>query len=174
MADFKTWEEFARAMNARADAMPGAFREGTTDATGILHAACKEHLNEDIYSNPEDTGGFSYTKSGRGTAAEAFKVKKSGKRAKSAKGRKKWRRTGALRRSERQKVVSDTEGIVYNDAAYALARHDLGLRSGDKRAIKGSNRDSSRIAPWRVDAIEDTEEARREAYREPILKALRG
>lgn len=170
--EFNTFYDFAKEMRRRAEDLRPAFREGTREATDILHVEAKKQLNETIYSIPETTGGFSFKKTGRGTADEAFKLKKSGKRARSSTGRKKWTRTGNLRRSETRGMANDYEGFVQNDASYARPRHDLGLPAGHPDAIRGSRRKSTRIAPWRVRAIRNTEEARRQAFRNAFWNVL--
>jgi len=173
MGNYRTWGEFAKAMERRANEMPDAFREGTTNATNILHVEAKKLLRELVYDKPEDRTGWSYRKKDRGTPVERFTILKSGKRGRSKSGRKKWTRTGNLRRSEKKSVVSPVLGVVNNDANYALPRHDLGLPAGSPEAIKGSRRKSERIAPWRTRAIANTDQARREAYRDAIWERLR-
>lgn len=185
--EFRNWDDFAREMQRRANQLRPAFREGTTQATDILHAESKRLMNEEIYGKPEDTGGFSYrrrkgyvkgkaykAKSGKRVkpTMRGFVMKKSGGRARSGKGRKKWTRTGNLRGSERRRIVSDFEGIVENDANYALPRHDLGLSAGHPESIRGSKRKSDRVAPWRRRAIKNTVEQRRQAYRYALWRAL--
>jgi hypothetical protein len=170
MAQYTDWRAWARKMEQRVEQLRPAFRAGTTEATDILHAEAKLRMNQDIYSKPEDVGSFSYK---REKAGGSFITEQSGKRAVNAKGNKKWRRTGNLRRSETRKVLSDTEGMVENDAAYALPRHDLGLSPGNPRAIKGSKRKSERIAPWRKDAEAATRKRRFEAYRKHLFSALK-
>lgn len=147
MADFTDWKTWANEMQRRAQAMQPAIRQGTQKATSILHAKSKAILNKDVYGKAVD---------------------------KSKTGRAKWRRAGNLRRSERMRMLSDTQGLVENDANYALPRHDLGLGPGHPMAVRGSKRKSTRTAPWRKQAITDTREERLDAYRQYILKALRG
>ena len=169
MARYSDWSKFADQFGKRLDRLPAAFRQGTTGATHILVAQSKELLNELVYAKPEDVGSFSYRKSG-----DEFKVNADGKRAVSSKGKKKWRRTGNLRRSEQWKLLSNTEGLVYNDAGYALPRHDLGLSQGDPEAYHGSSRKSDRKAPFRLRAIAQTAAKRLQAYRDALWKALNG
>lgn len=167
MAVFRDWTKYAGFFEQRAARLPGAFREGTTNATYILVSESKDLLDELVYSKPEDVASFSYQKSG-----EEFKLNKDGRRRVSSTGRKKWRRTGNLRRSERYKVLSDTEGLVYNDAGYALPRQDLGLPPGHPEAYNGSKRKSERIAPFRLRAIARTAQKRLRAYRDALWKVF--
>lgn len=165
-------------MTRRADRMRPAFREATRQATAMLHAESKRQMNVEIYGKAEDTGGFSYRRT-KGYMKDkptmrGFVMKKGGGRARSKTGKKKWTRTGNLRRSERARVVSDFEGVVENDANYALPRHDLGLPAGSPEAIRGSKRKSGRVAPWRRQAIAKTKDQRRQAYRNILGQALQG
>lgn len=168
MALYSDWKTYAAVFERRAARLPAAFREGTKNATHILVAESKELLNELVYSKPEDVGSFSY----KGNAEKGFEVTTSGRRRVSSKGKKKWRRTGNLRRSEQWRVLSDTEGLVYNDAGYALPRHDLGLPAGHPEAYHGSKRKSDRQAPFRLRAIANTAQKRLAAYRDALWKVL--
>lgn len=172
MTEFRNWEDFARAMKKKAAVMPEAFREGTTKATTRLHVASQRLIRELIYDKAEDTTKTSFKKSGRGTGGERFVTGAGGGRKRSKVGRKKWTRTGLLRRSEQKVILSPTQGAVFNNANYALPRHDLGLPPGNQEAIKGSLRKSDRKAPWRVRAIVLTEEGRRQDYRDAIWRRL--
>lgn len=184
------WGQHADRLRRLGASLPKAMREGTKRATYVLHARSKELLNQLIYSIPEDRYGFSYkrSKTGNVTATgqpeyewatkDGHRVKQrtkksiynphTGKKDEERSGRKKWTRTGNLRRSEVQRVLSDTEGLVHNDAAYALPRHDLGIHPGDPRAIKGSKRESARVAPFRKKAIADTADKRLQAYHDAL------
>jgi hypothetical protein len=183
MADYTDWRTWAAEMSRRPEEMREAFREGTENATAILHAAAKDIMARRIYDIPEDRTGFSYrrTKETDGNGIRGFQVSdKTGKRKKYTKkqadgtraGRKKWTRTGNLRRSETKKVLSATQGLVENTANYALPRHDLGLDKGHPLAVKGSSRKSTRLAPWRTLAVKETYQTRFDAYRAAILKVF--
>jgi len=185
MANYTDWRTWAAEMAARPEQMKESFREGTTKATAILHAASKDAMARRIYDIPEDRTGFSYrrTKETDDNGIRGYQVNaKTGKRKKYTTkvsddrraGKKKWTRTGNLRRSETKKVVSATQGLVENTANYALPRHDLGLDKGHPLAIKGSTRKTTRIAAWRTLAIRETQQARFDAYREAIMRVLRG
>lgn len=182
------WERFVGKMMEHRREIRSAMRDAVREATNVTHARSKELLNELVYSKPEDRTGYSYRTS-----------KKSGKRTKYthilddtggdaklkrrdltklaagdkvAGGKKKWTRTGNLRRSETRSYPSEFQGMIANDAEYALPRHDLGLPAGDPRAIHGSKRRSGRIAPWRVLAVMDTAEQRHAIFQTAIRKAM--
>lgn len=89
------------------------------------------------------------------------------------KGRAQWVQTGNLRASERARMVGD-EGHITNTASYAVPRHELGLSAGDPRSLtgRGSKRHSTRIAPWRSEAVADEEPKRLERYRKRLWAAL--
>ena len=97
-------------------------------------------------------------------------ITKNGKRIlvplskKSAK-QKAWRRTGNLRRSEHYKILSPYEGIIYNDADYAAARHDLGIPGK-------SNRKTTRPAHWRNNAVDLTRNKVKAIYRKAMKQAI--
>lgn len=188
-----TLQEMADKLKALGgDRLRRAMREGTTEATDILHAKSKELMNAEIYSIPEDRTGYSY-KRDSSTATMGYAKTGEGKRIKQRRklsdreasltgaesgtkmGRKKWTRTGNLRRSERRKVETDFQGVVQNDAGYATARHNLGLSPGDPEVAPPppkKKRNSNRVAPFRVRAINQTNTARLEAYRKALFEAL--
>jgi hypothetical protein len=149
-------------------------------------------MNAEIYSIPEDRTGFSFKKDSS-TGTMGYAKTGEGKRIKQRRklsdreagltgvaegtkmGRKKWTRTGNLRRSEKRKVETDVQGVVENDAGYATARHNLGLSPGDPEVAPPppkKKRNSTRIAPFRVRAINQTNAARLDAYRKALYKAL--
>lgn len=180
MAKYTDWKDWARDMRVRANELRPAFRRATAKATAILHAQAKQNMNEWIYSIPEDRRGYSYRRTKEidpGTGLRGYALGKKGQRLKSRSrdasgnlsGQKKWRRTGNLRRSERKKQVSDFQGLVHNDANYAVFRHDLGYPEGHPLAIVGSKRLTKREAPFRKRAIEQTQDKRLEVYRKELV-----
>lgn len=184
------WQQMADKLKALGgNRLRVAMREGTREATDLLHAQSKLLLNQEIYSIPEDRAGFNYKKDKEG----GFALNKSGHRRKQRRklsdreaslrgvdegtstGRKKWTRTGNLRRSEKRKLTNDFQGEVLNDAGYATARHNLGLSPGDPEIAPPPpkrKRNSTRIAPFRVRAINQTQTQRLEAYRRALFEAL--
>ena len=172
-----TFADFAKKMQALGPALPAAMREGTKKATEILHARSKQIMNERIYSIPEDRAQRSFNKQGvlksqKLSTGEVGLRTGAGMGTGERAGNKKWRRTGKLRNSETQKLLSNTEGLVQNDAGYALPRHDLGLPAGSPEAINGSKRKSTRIAPFRKRAIHETAQARLKAYHDALWRPL--
>src|SRR5690349_18079912 len=94
-----TAAQLAAAQKRRAALIDREFR---ATARGIGVSAlkfCKERLTSTVYAIPEDVGPS---------------------------GKKLWRRTGNLRRSEKMEVRSPYEVVVVNTAAYALPRHEAG------------------------------------------------
>jgi hypothetical protein len=143
-----TLAQYAALMQQRAGQMQYQVEQATRKATDILHAESKRLINEEIYSIPEDVD---------------------------ATGKKKWRRTGMLRRSEKSKVLAAYEGAVDNYASYALPRHNLGFGPGDDEAIDPKplkRRNTTRHAPWRTQAIEATRKRRFDLYRGAIAYVL--
>ena len=143
-------------MKKRAARLRPAFKAATTEATRALWVAARKRMNAEIYGIAEE---------------------------RSSTGKKQWTRTGNLRRSEKKRVLTPYDGVLVNDAkakkggtGYAHARHNLGLSGADKHTIPpppSRKRNTERIAPWRAEAIEDTDKQRRDIYRRHILAALR-
>jgi len=80
------------------------------------------------------------------------------------KRKKAWRRTGNLKRSEKMKIVSAYEGIIFNNAGYAWRRHELGM---------AGHRKTRRIAPWRLNAIRRCRKTVKAIYRRAIIMSMR-
>lgn len=94
-----TVAELAALHRRRAAAVPREFLKTSHWLAVAAVKFAREKLTEEIYAIPED-------------------ARKNGK--------KKWRRTGNLRRSERAEVVDPYTVRVVNDAGYALPRHEAG------------------------------------------------
>lgn len=94
-----TAEALARRMQRRASVVTKEFEATSRGVAVSAVKFTKGLMTEQIYSVPEDR-----TKSGK----------------------KKWRRTGNLRRSEQATLVSPFEVVIKNTAAYALPRHEAG------------------------------------------------
>lgn len=178
------WRDLAEAFRKRSRDLDEAWLEGTTNATDILLEASKQRMNREIYSIPEDVKTKRRVK-GKPSGGRKFRwqhIKAVGLRG-GVGAQKKWRRTGTLRRSERTQIISPFAGIVENTAkakrgsgGYSHARHNLGLRPGDRRVIPpapSKRRRTFRQAPWRAEAIEDTKDTRLEAYRKPLFAVLK-
>jgi hypothetical protein len=167
---FKTNADMlSRAWIKRAEALKPTMAVATKNATLTLYAKAKELMNELIYDKPVPTRAE--TQSGRSARAEAggrvFKPRKNFTTKKGTANREgakpAWKRTGNLKRSERWKVVSAYLGIVYNDAEYARARHDMG---------KPGRRKTRYPAPWRDAAIDACRAIVREIYRKAMRAAI--
>jgi len=152
MARVQSWGALKKVMRNAAR----AFAEATHEATTELYVASRKNLTKGIYNK------------------EIPKVKRvRGKD--NGKTVTEWRRTGNLRRAESRRIVSEYEGHVYNDAGYALPRHNLGLSPGDARVIQpppAKKRNTTRIAPWRADAIRQTRRKRQNICRRRLFRAL--
>lgn len=99
----------------------------------------KEKMTEEIYSLPED---------------------------RTAKGKKKWRRTGALRRAERFEVPDPYTILIINDMNYAEPRHEAG-----KPSRRGIN--PLRESHWRDELVETFRPIVLDVRRETLLAILR-
>jgi hypothetical protein len=100
-----------------------ADREFRATARGIALSALKytkDRLTATIYAIPEDVSGT---------------------------GRKKWRRTGNLRRSEKFEIPDPYTVVLVNTAAYAVPRHEAGKPG--RRKIN-----PLRISHWRDELVE--------------------
>ena len=193
-----TWQQWAAKMAQRPGKVRDAIRQATRENVDLAHAEAKALLNRLIYSIPEDTSSYSYGTKGGKRGGRYVKVQtgeglKTGRRKvfshqgtllfeskgtgeKALGGKKKWKRTGNLRNSEKKKVVSATEGRLFNDAGYALPRHNLGMSPGDPETIPPpprKKRNTTRQAPWRSRAVNNTAAARLENYRRGLFDALR-
>lgn len=169
-------DEFARKWERRAAAMPEALHYCIRAHTAEVYAASKRHLQHDIYDKAPDTRSWSYKKGKRhvATAAEAARSAKQGMYnwRTEGRGKAKWQRTGDLAKAEHWFMEAGV-GIILNSMAYALPRHDLGLSPGDPRAVFGSSRNSTRIAPWRKDAVAEVADRKDEIYSRIIGEALK-
>jgi len=154
----RTWSDLERKMRQRGERATQAFAAGTKEATILLYVRSRKNMKAEIYDKP-----IPKVKRTRG--------KDKGKTVA------KWRRAGGagLRGAERHRIVSPFEGHIFNDMNYALARHNLGLTAGDKHVIPpppSKKRNTTREAPWRAQAIEQTGKARHKAYRKHLFNAL--
>lgn len=157
MANVNSFRELERVMHERRADAEKAWREATKEATDTLFKESRDNMRRQVYNKP-----IPRVKRVRG--------KDAGKTVK------KWRRTGNLRRSEKRRIANQYEGRIWNDAGYAVPRHNLGLGAGDPRAVDpppSTRRNSERIAPWRVDAINSTKRKRLMIYRRRLFDALR-
>lgn len=117
-------------------------REFQATARGIGISAlkfCKELLTSTIYAIPEDVSGT---------------------------GRKKWRRTGNLRRSEKMELRSPYEVVVINTAAYAVPRHEAGKPG--RRKIN-----PLRVSHWRDELVRTFQPLVADLCRDTITAILR-
>jgi len=156
MANVKNFSQLQQVMERRREEAERAFRRGTQRATDILYKRSRDLLTSGVYDKPVP------------------KVKRTRGKDK-GKTVAKWRRTGNLRRAERRRIANPFEGHIYNDADYALPRHNLGLEPSDSRVIPpppAKKRKTTRIAPWRKQAIVDTDKQRLAAYRGELFDAL--
>lgn len=113
----------------------------TTKGVAVSALARSKHfLTEQIYAIPED-------------------VRKNGKKA--------WRRTGHLRRSEKFEIRDPYTVAIVNTAAYALPRHEAG-KPGHR------NINPLRISHWRDDLQAEFHEGLlRDLYHETVVAILK-
>ncbi len=135
-----TAAELARLHRRRAARVPIEFRKTSNGLAIAAVKFCREKLTAEVYAIPED-------------------VNKAGK--------KKWRRTGHLRRSERAEVVDPYTVRVVNDAAYAEPRHEAG-KPGRR------NINPLRVSHWRDELMETFRSVLLDAYEVTIQSILRG
>ena len=132
-----TAAQIAALHRRRAARVPIEFRK---TSNGLKISAVKftrELMTAEIYAIPED-------------------VRKNGK--------KKWRRTGHLRRSERAEVTDPYTVRVVNDAKYALPRHEAG-KPGNRKI------NPLRESHWRDELVETFRSVILDAY-ELTMKAI--
>lgn len=134
-----TAQQLQRLMTRRAALVKSELTK-TTRGLGISAVKfCKETMTREIYAIPEDV---------------------------TSTGRKKWRRTGHLRRSERWELRSPYQVAIINDARYAEPRHEAGKRG--RRAIN-----PLRESHWRDELKRVFRPIEADAYRATILAILR-
>ena len=134
-----TAAQLARRMRRRQQLVEREFQKTSQGLAISAVRFCKEKLTEEVYAVPEDT-----TKAGK----------------------KKWRRTGHLRRSERAEVRDPYTVVVINDAVYAEPRHEAG-KPGRRRI--NPNRESH----WRDELAKTFAEVTKDAYAAPVADILR-
>lgn len=134
-----TARQLAAKMRARASAIEPEFRKTTNGLAIAALRFCKERITAEIYALDVD-------------------------RAKS--GKKKWKRTGLLRRAERVEVPNAYTARVVNDASYALYRHEAGKPG--RRKIN-----PLRESHWRDELIETFRPIIADAYRLTVQAILR-
>ena len=100
----------------------------------------KDHMTRTIYAIPEE---------------------------RTKKGKKKWRRTGNLRRSEKMEVRENGFVVaIVNTATYSVPRHEAG-----KPGARNIN--PLRISHWRDDMLETFSESVLPEWRQAVLDVLR-
>jgi hypothetical protein len=135
-----TAREIARLMQRRADLVEPEFLATSRGLAKSAVKFTKELLTSQIYAIPEDVNPKT--------------------------GKKRWRRTGQLRRSERAEVVDPYTVRVYNTAAYAQPRHEAGKPGA--RAIN-----PARESHWRDELLEKFAPVVADLHRETVLAILR-
>jgi hypothetical protein len=135
-----TPQQTAARMAARAARARKEFQQSSR-AIGIAAVKfTREYLTTSIYAIPED-------------------VTKSGK--------KKWRRTGALRRGEQWELRGPFAVAIVNKVAYAEPRHEAGKRG--RRKIN-----PVRVSHWRDDLVKTFIPIVRDIRRDTLRDILRG
>jgi hypothetical protein len=134
-----TAAQIAKLMQRRADLVEPEFLATSRGLAKSAVKFTKELMTNEIYAIPED-------------------VTRSGK--------KKWRRTGQLRRSERAEVVDPYTVRVYNTMAYAQPRHEAGKPGA--RAIN-----PARESHWRDELVETFGPVVADLHHETVLAILR-
>lgn len=133
-----TAQQYAKRMKAREKVFLPALAATTKGIGRAALKLSKEHLSI-IYSIPEDV---------------------------TKKGKKKWRRTGHLRRSEQVQVRGPVEVAIINNAAYAEPRHEAG--KPNRRRIN-----PIRVVHWRDEMDKVMRPIAREQWKETIRDVIR-
>lgn len=166
-------QSLADAWKLRADALAPTMKIATQKATAVVYAAGRLEMTQGVYGHPVPTVGqeaqrlgLTVKRGGKDVPAMWLRIK--GKRILVPIGKegnkKAWVRTGNLRRSEKMTVLSPYLGMVYNDATYAAARHEMG-----KETAKLPTRWPSH---WRDEAVAKTAIKRRQIYRDALRQAM--
>lgn len=134
-----TAQQLAAKMRARAAAVEPEFAKTTKGLAANALAFCRQKITEEIYALDVDR-----TKAGK----------------------KKWQRTGALRRGERAEVVDAYTAKIVNDASYALYRHEAG-KPGRRQINPG------RVSHWRDELTATFRSIVADAYRLTIRDILK-
>lgn len=157
--------DLSRRWQQRAQRIAPEMRAATTKATSIIYAQARMNMTEMIYDKPVPNRMESQIERKRRADADGrkFQARKNFLNMKTMsetrEGKKPaWRRTGNLRRSERMRIASTYLGVIYNDASYAAARHQMRCRYP---------------APWRARAVQQTRPRVVACYREGIMRAIR-
>lgn len=135
-----TAQEYAQRMLRRRDLVERELRKTTHGLAVAALRFSKEKLTE-IYNIPEDVNPRT--------------------------GKRKWKRTGHLRRSERVEERSAYEFALVNDAVYSEPRHEAG--KPNRRKIN-----PLRVVHWRDETRAVMEPIVREQTRAAVLQILRG
>lgn len=133
-----TSKQLAAKMRARARAVEPEFRKTTHGLAIAALRFCRLKITELIYANPVPKRPVS--------------------------GKPQWKRTGNLRRSERQEVVDAYTARIVNDASYALYRHEAG---------KPGRRKTQFPAHWRDELRQAFQPVIRDAYRLTVAAILK-
>jgi len=139
--------KLAAVMGARADAIMREMRAATTEAKNAFVRESKLIINRGITSKPVPTEREKTATGGRKTARTAKPL---------------WIRTGLLARSEKGRVVSDTEGRVENAAVNKKGVHYPRIREEmpESLAKVGKKwRHGDRTAHFRQDVIREWQAA---------------
>lgn len=134
-----TAQQLAHRMKRRADLVEKEFRKTSNGLAISAVRFTKEKLTSEVYAIPEDV---------------------------TRRGKKKWRRTGHLRRSERAEVRDAFTVVLVNDAKYALPRHEAG-KPGHR------NINPLRESHWRDDLLATFRTITQDAWHSTVLDLLR-
>ncbi len=151
-------------------------RQATIEATKTVYAESRKQMKELIYDKPVPNRMEMQIERKRKRQAEGgvFRARKtfltkSGAKENAAGKKPAWKRTGNLRRSEKMKVVSPYEGIIFNEATsksrkgktspYAHARHEM--------------KNTRYPAPWRANAIRIARPKVRGIYQLAFVDAMK-
>lgn len=134
-----TARELADLMHRRRVLVEKEFRQSSRGLGISALRFCKERLTATVYAIPEDT---------------------------TRTGKKKWRRTGQLRRSERLELPDPYTVHIINDVRYSEPRHEAG-KPGRRRI------NPVRVSHWRDDLREAFKDVVPEVRRQTVLAILK-
>jgi hypothetical protein len=168
-----TADQLARKMRRRAALVETEFRKSSNGLAASAVKFCRELLTNEIYAFPVPTREqvnaerrhANAIKSGRLAKDTPFSFTPRAKKGSSG-SKKAWTRTGHLRRSEKAEPTDAYTVRVYNEATYALPRHEMGKPGAKLKCRYPSH--------WRDELLKVFRPIVREVYELTIRKILEG
>lgn len=131
--------DLIRKMNARSSAVARELAAAAREIAPVLNAEAKRIMQSEIYNVPEEESGT---------------------------GRKKWQRSGALKRGENAKAEG-VDVVMTNNQHYSRARNNLGTSEGRRLGKR------TRSVQWQAQALANRRQWVLEVRRRAVLRALK-